>query len=116
MEDEQAVPCADPQSDGRRVVLAVGVAEVDKSLCTTADEEGAATEQIAGFPHAFGADVGLGQHAAAKQDGNLVALYLVGLGLVAVDGIRVERVSEVSSLGPAGRSALSSPRVREHSD
>lgn len=80
----------------------------------TADEEGAATKQITGFPHAFGVDVGLGQHDAAKQDVNLVAVDLVGLGLVAVDGFHGERVSEDSSLGPAGRSALSSARARAH--
>jgi hypothetical protein len=76
---------------------------VDKSLGATADEEGAATEQIAGFPHAFGVDVGLRKNAAAKQDGNLVSVDLVGLGLAAVDGFHVEGVSEESSLSSAGR-------------
>jgi hypothetical protein len=56
-------PPATDGIDGRLVVMAVGVAEVDKSLGATADQEGAATKQIAGFPHAFGVDVGLRQHA-----------------------------------------------------
>jgi hypothetical protein len=48
------------------VVLAVSVAEVDESLGAMADKEGAATKQATGFPHAFGVDEGLRQHAAAK--------------------------------------------------
>ena len=76
---------------------------MDRSLGATADEEGAATKQVAGFPHAFGVDVGLQQHAAAKRDVNLEGVDLVGLGLAAVDGFPVEGVSEESSLGPAGR-------------
>ena len=60
-------------------------------------------ETAAGFPHAFGVDVGLRQHVAAKQEGNLVGVDLVGLGLAAVDGFHVEGVSEDSSLSPAGR-------------
>ena len=83
--------------------MTVGVTEVDQSLGATADEEGAATKQAAGFPHAFGVDVGLRQYAAAKRGGNLVGVDLVGLGLAAVDGFPVEGVSEESSLGPAGR-------------
>ena len=46
----------------------------------------AETKQVAGFPHAFGVDVGLQQHAAAKRDVNLEGVDLVGLGLAAVDG------------------------------
>jgi hypothetical protein len=85
---------------------------VDEGLGAAADEEGAATKQIAGFPHALGVDVGLRQHATAKQDGNLVGVDLVGLA--AVDGFHVVGVSEDSSLSPAGRGALSSARAREH--
>jgi hypothetical protein len=76
---------------------------VDKSLGATADEKSAATKQVVGFPHAFGVIVGLQQHAAAKQDGKLVGVDLVGLGLAVVDGFHVEGVSEESSLSPVGR-------------
>src|SRR5262249_52855644 len=62
--------------EGRLVVLAVGVAEVDEGLGATADEEGAASEQVAGLTHALGVDVGLRQHAAAEQDGDLVGVDL----------------------------------------
>jgi hypothetical protein len=55
------------------------------------------------FRQAFGIDVGLWQHAAAKQDGNPLGSDLVGLGLATVDGFPVEGVSEDSSLSPAGR-------------
>jgi hypothetical protein len=73
---------------------------VDEGLGATSDEEGAATKYVVCFPPAFGVDVGLRQHAAAKQDGNLVGVGLVGLGLAAVDNFPVERVSEDSSLSP----------------
>jgi hypothetical protein len=63
----------------------------------------ALTKLIARFPHAFGVEVGLRQHAAAKQDGNLVCVDLVDLGIAAVDGFPVEGVSEESSLSAAGR-------------
>jgi hypothetical protein len=76
---------------------------VDKSLGSTADKESAAAKQVAGFPHALGVDVGLCQHAAAKRDGNLVGVDLVGLGLAAVNGFHAEGVSEDSSLSPTGR-------------
>ena len=76
---------------------------MDKSLGATADEEDAATKQFAGFPHAFGVDLGSPKRAAAKQDGNLVGVDLLGLGHAAVHGFHVEGVSEESSLSPAGR-------------
>jgi hypothetical protein len=95
-------------------VLADGVAEMDKRLGATADEEGAATKQVAGFAHALREDKDLRQHDAAKQVGNFVGVDLVGLCLAAVDGFRVEDVSEDSAISPAGRSALSSARTRVH--
>jgi hypothetical protein len=76
---------------------------VGKSNGATAIEESVETKQVAGFSHAFGVDVGLPQHAAAMQDRNLVGVDLVGLGLAIVDGFPIERMSEVSSLIPAGR-------------
>ena len=51
-------------------------------------------EQVAGFPHALGVDLGLRQHAATKQNGDLGGVDLVGLGLAAVDSLYVEGVSE----------------------
>ena len=43
---------------------------------------------------AAGIDVGLRQHAAAQQHGDLVRVDLVVLGLAAVDGLHRERVAE----------------------
>src|SRR5439155_26834085 len=43
---------------------------------------------------ALGVDVGLGQHTAAEQDGDLVGVALVVLGLTAVDGFQVQSVPE----------------------
>src|SRR5262249_40172822 len=70
---------------GRVVVLAVGVDQVGQRLSPAADQVSAAAEQVAGLAHALGVDVGLGQHAAAQQDGDLLGVDLVGLGLAAVD-------------------------------
>jgi hypothetical protein len=42
----------------------------------------------------LGVDVGLGQHAAAEQDSDLVGVDLVRLGLAAVDGPHVQGVAE----------------------
>src|SRR5262245_56554492 len=52
--------------EGRQVVLAVGVDQVDQGLGATADQESAAAEQVTRLTHAFGIDVGLGEHAAAQ--------------------------------------------------
>src|SRR5262249_3654036 len=80
--------------EGRLVVLAVGVGQVDERLGATADQEGAASEQVASLAHALGVNVGLWQHAATEQDSDLVGVDFVGLGLAAVDGLHVESVSQ----------------------
>ena len=41
-----------------------------------------------------GIDVGLREHAAAEQDGDLVGVDLVVFGLAAVDGLHVEGVAQ----------------------
>src|SRR5439155_19725225 len=61
---------------GRMVVLAVGVDQVGQALGASADEVGPPTQQVACLTHALGVDVGLGQHAAAQEDGDLFGVDL----------------------------------------
>src|SRR5262249_39461540 len=78
----------------RQVVLAVGVDQVGQGLGAAADQMRTTPEQVAGLAHALGIDVGDGDHAAPQQDGDLVSVDLVGLGLAAVDGFHVEGVAQ----------------------
>ena len=51
-------------------------------------------EQVTGRPHLGGIDVGLREHAAAQQHGNLLGIDLVVFGLAAVDGFHIEGMAE----------------------
>ena len=80
--------------EGRQVVLGIGDLDVGDQLGTLADEVIAPAEQVAGFAHAFGVDVGRGDVAAAEESADLLGIDVIVLGLAAVDGPHVERVAE----------------------
>ena len=65
-----------------------------RSSAAFAGERHPAPEQVAGRPHLGGIDVGLREHAAAEQHGNLVGVDLVVFGLAAMDGLHRERMTE----------------------
>ena len=54
----------------------------------------AAPEQVAGGPHRGGIDIGLREHAATEQGGNLLGIDLVVFGLTAMDGLHGEGMTE----------------------
>jgi hypothetical protein len=94
---EQAVAVGgvgDALAQGREVVLVDRVLDVSEELAALAHQVKAPAEQIAGRAHLGGVDVGLGEHAAAEQHGDLVGVDPVVLGLAAVDGLHGERVAE----------------------
>ena len=54
----------------------------------------APAQQVAGGAHALRIDVGLRQHAAAQEHGDLSSIDTVVLGLAAVNRFHVQRVAE----------------------
>jgi hypothetical protein len=74
--------------------LAVGVDQVGQGLGPFADQKSPPSQEIASLSHTFGVDVGLRQHAAPQEEGNLVGIDGIGLGLAAVDGFHVQGVSQ----------------------
>src|SRR3990172_1719307 len=84
----------DAFAPGLEIVLVERVLDVSEELAALADEVKAAAQEVPGGPHGLGVDVGLGQHAAAQQHGDLVGIDLVVLGLAAVDGLRGQGVAE----------------------
>jgi hypothetical protein len=49
---------------------------------------------VTGGAHGLGIDVGLGQHAAAQQHGDLARVDAIVLGLAAVDRLHIQRLAE----------------------
>ena len=77
-----------------KVVLAGGVLDVGEELGALAHEVHAAPQEIAGGAHPGGIDVGLRDHPAAQEGGDLEGIDLIVLALAAVDGLHVEGVAE----------------------
>ena len=84
-----------------------------RSWPALADQMQAPAEQIARRPHRRRIDVGLRQHPAAQQDGDLVGINPVVLGLAAVDGLHRQRVAE-HERDAFGRADIGEPVPREH--
>ena len=80
--------------EGRQVVLADGVLDVGDQLRALAHEVTAPAQQIARGAHLGGIDIGLREHPAAQQPGDLVRVDLVVLGLAPVDRAHVQRVPQ----------------------
>jgi hypothetical protein len=59
-------------------------------------------EQVPGGAHPGGVDIGLGEHAAAPQDGDLVRIEPSMLGLAPVDGLHGEGVAQHEGKALAG--------------
>ena len=56
----------DLASEGRQVVLAVGVLDVGQKIGPFADQVGPPSHEVAGAPHFSRVDIGHGEHAAAE--------------------------------------------------
>ena len=98
--------------DGQ-VVLRARVLDVGQELAPLAHEVQAPTDQITRGPHRRRIDVGLRQHAAPQQDGDLVGINLVVLRLAAVDGLHRQRVAE-HERDALRRADIGQPVPREH--
>jgi hypothetical protein len=84
----------DPGAQWRQVVLACGILDVSQEFGAFTGQVPAPAQQVARGAHALGIDVGLREHAAAEQDGDLAGIELIVLGLAAVDGLHIQGVSE----------------------
>ena len=100
---------------GGQVVLVVGHLDVGEQLASLADEVQTPAQQIPGRAHARRVDVGLGQHPAAQQHGDLERVDPVVLGLAAVDRLHVERVAEHEGDALAAQRSASQYQVKMHS-
>ena len=65
-----------------------------EQLAALAREEEAPAEQVASSAYPGRVDVGLGDHAAAEQDHELLGVDAVVLGLGAVDRLQIEGVGQ----------------------
>ena len=77
-----------------QIVLAVGILHVGQEFGPFARQMHAAPQQVAGRPHLGRIDIGLREHTAAQQHGNLLGVDLVVFGLAAMDGFHIEGMTE----------------------
>jgi hypothetical protein len=78
----------------REIALAVGILDVAEQIGPTAYEVGSTSEQISGSAHLSWIDVGLGDHAAAQESGDLAGVDLVVLGFAPMNGFHVKSVAQ----------------------
>ena len=81
-------------TDGRQVILAVGLLHVRQQLTPFVRQRHATAEPIAGGPHGGGRDSGLGQQTTAAQDGNVLGVNRVVCGLTAIASLHGEGMAE----------------------
>ena len=81
-------------SKGGRLYWLIGVLDVGDELRALVHQVTAPAQQIAGRAHLGRVDIGLRQHPASEQPGDLVGVDLVVLGLAPVDGPHVQGVPE----------------------
>jgi hypothetical protein len=79
---------------GKKAVLTVDDLDVGQRLAPPAHEVPPAAEQVAGGPHLGGVDVVLVQQSGAEEEGDLLGVDLVVLGLGAVDGPHVQGMAQ----------------------
>jgi hypothetical protein len=72
----------------------VGDLDVGEQRASLADEEEPSPHEVAGGSHVGGIGIGEGHEASPNENGGLLGVDAVALGLGAVDGLHVERVSE----------------------
>jgi hypothetical protein len=81
-------------ADLREVILTVGILNVGQQLGPLAHQMTAAPEQVPGGPHLRGIDVGLRQHPAAQEHGDLMGVNLVVLGFAPMNRLHIERMPQ----------------------
>jgi hypothetical protein len=99
-------------ADFREVVLAVRIVGMSQPLGSFAHERQAAPEEVAGGAPLGGRDIGLGEHPAAQEDGDLVGSDLVVFGLAPMDGLHVEGVAQDEG-NPLAGTEIGQPVPRE---
>jgi hypothetical protein len=99
--------------EGRQIVLSARVLNVGQELPALPDEMQASAQQIARRPRRGRICVGLRQHAAAQQHGDLVRVDPVVLGLAAVNGLHRQRVAQ-HEREAFSRADVRQPIPREH--
>jgi len=83
-----------PFAERGHVPLAGAVLDVGQEIRTFADQVASPSEQIPGRAHFWGVDVGLRDHAAAQELGDLAGIHPIVLDLSAVNGFHIESVSK----------------------
>jgi hypothetical protein len=81
-------------TNGRQVILAVGMLHVGQQLGPFVCQMPTASQQIAGRPHLGRIHLGVREHAATEQDGDLVRVDRVVFGLPPMDGLHVQGMAE----------------------
>ena len=81
-------------AEGGQVVGLIGHLDVGQQLTALSHQVQATPEQVARRTHAGRVDVGLRQHPASEQHGDLVGVDLVVLGLAAVNGLHEQCMAE----------------------
>jgi hypothetical protein len=81
-------------TNGRQVILAVGMVHVGQPLGAFMCSRPAASQQIAGRPHLGRIHRGVREHAATEHDGDLVRVDRVVVGLPTMDGLHVQGMAE----------------------
>jgi hypothetical protein len=92
-------------TNGRQVILAGGLVHVGQQLGAFMCSMHAASQQIAGRPQLGRRHIGVREHAATEQDGDLVRVDRVVFGLPTMDGLHVQGMAEDE------REAFVSPQV-----
>lgn len=77
-----------------KIALAVSVLDVSEEIAARSSQVGAPAEKVPGSPHFGRVDVGLGNHPAPEEGGDLVGVDSIVLNLGTVNGFHVEGVTK----------------------
>lgn len=81
-------------ADFGQVILASGMLDVGSQLRPVAHQMPAAPEESSRGPQRGGVHIGLGQHAATQEDGNVLGVDRVVCGLTPMDRLHVQGMAE----------------------
>ena len=96
-----------------QVILASGILDMSKELGSFSHEVISSSEEISGGSHSCGIDIGMREHTASEQGGDLMGVDLVVFGFSSVDGFHVEGMAEDEGDG-LSRAEVSDPVPGEH--
>jgi hypothetical protein len=97
----------------RKIVLASGVLDVRKELCSLSHQMSASSQEISGGSHLGWIDISLGQCATSQEYGNFMGVDLVVFTLAAMNGFHIEGMAQ-NERNPFSGTKIGYPVPGEH--